>query len=131
MAEASWGLAGTAVTDESDVSNAGGVVDLHDPVPRRVGELVNWWVGDQLANYACPMSGIIFTGGGGPQADQRSGLREIRQVPVATFRVARFGASLDDDLDGLPLVLVQPAVDGAGARGPQHPRAAAGRVSGG
>src|SRR5712692_9756394 len=43
-------------------------------------------------------------------------LAEIGQVAVAVFGVARPGALFDDDLDRLPLVLVQHVVDAADGR---------------
>jgi len=45
------------------------------------------------------------------------GIDEIRQVAVAVFRILGRGALFDDDLDGVPLVLVQHVVDGAGGAG--------------
>src|SRR5262245_25154100 len=53
-------------------------------------------------------------------------LFEIRQVAVLVLRIARLGPFLEDDLDGVPLVLVQHVVDDSGRAGADAAAAAVG-----
>src|SRR5947209_6100694 len=57
---------------------------------------------------------------------------EIRQVAVAILGIAGLRAALDNDLDGLPLVFVQPVVDApGGSRSDSAPPSLAARPTSG
>jgi hypothetical protein len=65
------------------------------------------------------------SGQGSSQSSSFSWILELGQVAVAVFRIPRFGAFLENDLDGLPFVFVHHVVHHGGGARPDPPPAGA------